>query len=350
MLNYCSWCVQPDTRPGIVFKNGICPACLYEEEKKTIDWDSRLEELRAIAAEANRCSKNYDCVVGVSGGKDSIFQALYARDELDLRVLLVNSEPEAITPIGVRNIENLINLGFDCIKLRPNPIVMKKLMRRDFFKYLNPIKVTEYSLYASTGIIADKFDIPLIIQGENPGLVLGDSGIIGGDAFQIYKANTLKDDWRIYLDSAEVKDLFMFHYSVNDLKAKGCKAIWLQYYLRDWSPRHNYEFSKAHGLTIREEGCEGEIGTYVLYSQLDNDFVPVNQLLKFIKFGFGQCTDHACWDIRAGRITREEAFELIDKYDGKCAEKYIEGLRNYLGITEKEFWDTVEKIWKEDNG
>ena len=106
---------------------------------------------------------NYDCVVGVSGGKDSTLQALIARDKLGLRCLLVNSEPEGITEIGKHNIENLKNLGFDVISLRPNPKLMKKLIKRDFYKYLNPQKVTEFSLYSSGYIIADEFNIPLII-------------------------------------------------------------------------------------------------------------------------------------------------------------------------------------------
>ena len=53
---------------------------------------------------------------------------------------------------------------------------MKKLVKRDFYKYLNPQKITKFSLYSSAYIITDQFNIPLIIQGENEGLTLGASG------------------------------------------------------------------------------------------------------------------------------------------------------------------------------
>ena len=160
-MKICKNCIQPDTRPGIYFDDhGVCGACIWEGEKKEIDWKSREKELRDIAEWAKKTTKsNYDCAIGVSGGKDSTKQALTARDLLGLRCLLINCEPEGITEIGRHNIENLKKLGFDVISLRPNPKVMRQLIKRDFYKYLNPVKITEFPLYASTYIIADKFDI-----------------------------------------------------------------------------------------------------------------------------------------------------------------------------------------------
>ena len=106
-MKICSNCIQPDTRPGLHFKDGICGACLWEDEKKKIDWNSRMQELQQIAKAAKENTKsNYDCVIGVSGGKDSTMQAIIARDQLGLRCLLVNNEPYGITEIGKYNIEN----------------------------------------------------------------------------------------------------------------------------------------------------------------------------------------------------------------------------------------------------
>ena len=108
-MRICKQCIQPDTRPNIYFNDeGICGACLWEEEIKSIDWNSRRKELQGIADWAkNNTKSNYDCVIGVSGGKDSTLQAIVARDELGLRPLLINAEPEGITDIGKYNIENL---------------------------------------------------------------------------------------------------------------------------------------------------------------------------------------------------------------------------------------------------
>ena len=359
-MKICKKCIQPDTRPGVFFDgNGICGACIWQNEMLKIDWNQREKELQEIANWAKKISKsNYDCVIGVSGGKDSTKQALTAKDRLGLRCLLVNSEPVGLTEIGKNNIENLKNLGFDVISLRPNPKVMKKLIRRDFFKYLNPVKITEYSLWASTYIIAEKFEIPLIIQGENPGLTLGTSNTgVGTDsnALKANELNTISNDWREYLEGTNVddKDLFFFHYNRKKLESKQVRAIWLNYFLKEWSNHNNAIFSKEHGLQWRSDNFDQEsIGTYLPYFQLDTDLTQVNQLLKFIKFGFGQTMDHACYDFREGRISRKEAIDLVLKLDGKCSNDYIKKFCEYTGITNEEFWKTTEKfrgvMWKKD--
>jgi len=360
IMKICKNCIQPDTRPDIYFNDeNICGACLWEKEKKTIDWNSREKELQDIANWAKKSSQsNYDCVIGVSGGKDSTKQAITARDQLGLHCLLVNSEPAGITEIGKHNIENLKNLGFDVTSIRPNPNVMKKLVKRDFYKYLNPVKITEYSLWSSTYIVAEKFNIPLIIQGENPGLTLGISlSGVGKDsnALKADQSSTLASGWKEYLtvEGINESDLYLFHYDRKKLEEKNIRAIWIQYFLKDWSNYNNAEFSKKYGFKDRGNDFEPEsIGTYASYFQLDGDLTQVNQMLKHIKFGFGQCMDHACYDIRENRITREEGIELVRKYDGKCAEKYILKFCNYIGISIEEFWRVVDKfrgsMWNKD--
>lgn len=350
-MKICKRCVQPDTRPKIYFsENGICGACIWEDEKEKVDWMQRGKELQEIADWAKKASMGaYDCVIGVSGGKDSTKQALTARDRLGLRCLLVNSEPEGITEIGKHNVENLKNLGFDVISIRPNPKIIKKLIKRDFYKYLNPVKITEYTLWCSSYIIADQFNVPLIIQGENAALTLGTSltGLgKGSDALNANQTQSLSTGWEEYIiDGVEEKDLFLYHYDREKLFKKGIRGIWLQYYLKEWSFRKNAEFSKEYGLLWRPDNFDpNTIGTYVLFSQLDSDFVQVNQMLKCIKFGFGQCVDHVCYDIRDGYLTRDEGIELVLKYDGKCAEKYIKQLCDYIEIRLDEFWETVNQF------
>ncbi len=350
-MQICKKCIQPDSRPGIFFNYGICGACIWEEEKKKIDWDLRKKELEGIAKWAiDTSSSNYDCAIGVSGGKDSTLQAIIARDELGLRPLLVNSEPTGITEIGKQNIENLKNLGFDVVSLRPNPKIMRKLVKRDFYKYLNPVKITEYSLYSSTYIIAEKFEIPLIIQGENPGLTLGARHTGVGTDSNALKANelqTLSSGWKEYLEveGVEEKDLYLFHYDRKKLEEKNTKAIWLNYFFKNWSFRGNAEFSRKYGLKCRSEDFDfSTIGTYVSYAQLDTDLTQVNQLLKFIKFGFGQCMDHACYDLRESRISKKEAIGLVKKYDGKCSIGYIEEFCKYININLEEFWKVANSF------
>ena len=362
-MKYCKKCVQPDSRPNVYFNDeGICGACLYQEDvENKIDWNQRQEELKNIAEKAKQKAKemnsNYDCAVGVSGGKDSTLQALYARDTLGLRTLLVNCEPEGLSEIGRKNIENIKQLGFDTISIRPNPKTMKGLIKRDFYKYINPVKVTEFPIWASTYRMAHLHKIPLIIQGENDCLTLGvrnDQGM-GGDAMLVSEQDTLASGWKEYLEEGvEEKDLYYYYFEGKQMKQDGIEAIWLQYYLKEWSQSKNAAFAMTHGLVARPHYFDPHsIGTYAGYYALDGDLNQVNQMIKYIKFGFGQCTDHACYDIRDGRLSRKEAIELVKRYDGQCDIRYVKQFCDYIEISLDEFWKVVDSargpMWKKDN-
>ncbi len=367
-MRYCRRCLQPDTRPGIKFnEDGVCYACIYEESKSSIDWNERAGQLEAIAEnarkEAERRGNPYDCVIGVSGGKDSLFQAIYARDRLGLHPLLVNCMPDQITSAGSSNIENLNGLGFDIISIRMNPQVARKLARKSFFERGNLITASEYCLWASAYIMADKFDIPLIIQGENAALTLGTALIqeTTDNAYSVVQLDTLRsfDIADLIKDVDGVTEKDMFFYRMPDIErmvAKGIRAIFLQYYVKEWSQVGNADFAVARGLKGRTEESLYDIGRYRRYTAVDCDLQIPNQMIKYLKFGFGYATDEAGYDIREGRLSREEAIPLVREYDGKCGKQYIKAACEYLSISEEEFWEVVDRyvnrelFYKNDEG
>ncbi len=358
-MRYCKRCLQPDTRPGVVFDDEqICFACRYEESKATIDWAQRHAELKAFAEEAKEEAKKrgntYDCIIGVSGGKDSTFQAVYANERLGLNPLLINCMPDEITEIGRKNIENLNNLGFDIISIRPNPIVAKKLARKSFFERGNIIAASEYCLWASSYIMAVKFNIPLIIQGENAALTLGaaKNQEPTGNAFSVMQLETIRgasvDSFVDLSNNITEKDLFLYKIpTVEEMQEKGIKAIFLQYYTRKWSQVTNADFAVARGLTGRTDDLHA-LGRYRRYTALDCDLQIPNQMIKYLKFGFGYATDEICYDIREGRFTREDGKWYVKEYDGLCGEQYIEKACKYLSITKEEFWEVVDRFVNRD--
>lgn len=358
-MRYCKKCLQPDTRPGIVFDDEqVCYACRYEESKATIDWDARKKELIAFAEEAKAESKKrgnvYDCVVGVSGGKDSLFQAVYAKEELGLNPMLVNCMPDEITEIGRHNLDNLNNLGFDIFSIRPNPIVAKKLARKTFYERGNIIASSEYGLWASSYIMADKFNIPLIIQGENAALTLGTAKNqeTTGNAFSVVQLETLRaqsvDSMVDEANGIYAKDLFTYKMpDVAEMEKKGIRAVFLQYYAKEWSQVYNADFAVARGLLGRQDDLH-DLGRYRRYTALDCDLQIVNQTIKYLKFGFGYATDEICYDIREGRFTREQGKWYVKEYDGLCGQYYIDKACKYLGITVEEFWRVVDQYVNKD--
>lgn len=365
-MKYCKKCLQPDTRPGILFNDqGICYACLYEEEKRKIDWKQRFSELKKIAdnakGEAKKRSNIYDCVIGVSGGKDSTFQAVYCKEKLGLHPLLVNCAPDEITELGKKNIDNLNHLGFDIISLKLNPDIAKKLARKSFFEKGNIVTASEYCLWASAYIIADKFNIPLIVQGENAALTLGAAlnQSQSDDAFSVVQLNTLGGFNSIDLIDPTIgiqaEDLYFYTMpDIDEMKRKGIRAVFLQYYAKEWSQVSNADFAIARGLSGRTDNLH-DIGRYRRFTGIDSDLIIANQMIKYLKFGFGFATDEACYDIREGRLTREDAIWYVKEYDGLCGKKYIQTACKYLSITEDEFWTVVDKyvnkkLFKKENG
>ena len=344
--------MQTDTRPGIRFDaDGICPACNYHESLKEIDWDERKKELDQIIAFGKENNHSgYDCIIGVSGGKDSTRQAFYVKDVLKMKPLLVSLgyPPEQVTQRGVDNVSNMINHGFDCITINPAPIVWRKLMNKGFFNYTNWCKSTELALFSSVPRLAIAYQIPLIWWGENAALQLGDMNVMGksgSDGNNLRKMNTLGGGDLTWLLSDEIKknEILQYAYpSEKEMEDANLRITFLGYFWKDWSLIDNGNFATLRGLEIRNEK-PWEIGDPVGITSLDEDWVTFNQMIKYLKYGFGRISDYVNEDIRNERISREEGIKLLKKFDGNCSPKYIKSFCNYIGISESEFWTEVDQ-------
>lgn len=350
-MKYCKTCLQPDTRPGVVFgEDGVCAACRYMfEEYPKIDWADRKRQLDRIVSWAKKRARGgFDCLIGISGGKDSCFQAYYVKEVLGLKALLVNNIPDGITDVGRHNLENLVQHGFDMIGFRPNPRIMAALTRQSFFEHGNPVKPSEYPLYNCSSMVAVKFGIPLIVQGENPAITLGYGQKLkrDGDALNIRHHNTLKGctaaEW--VQKGIGLRDLQFYQWPDEGTMRKKVKGIHLNYYVKDWSWNGNIEFAVKYGLHGRPYHDPNKTGRLSPYTSIDSDMQVVNQMLKYYKFGFGFVTDEVCYDIRERRRTREESIELVERYDGKCDDVYINQFCSYVDITRKQFNATLDKF------
>jgi N-acetyl sugar amidotransferase len=350
-MKYCKICLQTDTRPGIKFNSeGVCPACNYYESLKDVDWPERRKELDAIVSfgKANNHS-GYDCIIGVSGGKDSLRQALFVKNVLKMKPLLVSMgyPPEQVTQRGVDNVSNMINHGFDCVSINLSPKVWRKLMRKGFFNYTNWAKSTEFALFSSVPRLAIAYQIPLIWWGENTALQLGDLNVMGksgSDGNNLRKMNTLGggDITWLLSDGIKKSDILQYSYpSEKEMEDANLRITFLGYFWKDWSLIDNGNFSALRGLDIRNEPPQ-DIGDHVGITSLDENWVSLNQMIKYLKYGFGRISDYVNEDIRNQRITRVEGIQLLNKYDGTCSPNYIKSFSDYIGITVEEFWKQVD--------
>lgn len=348
---------MPPTRPGLVLDvEGICNACRWYEQKKTaIDWSARRHELQLIADEAKRLSKaSWDCVVGVSGGKDSTWQAVYVRDELGLNPLLVQFASSDGTEVGRYNLENLVKMGFSLLSVQPNPVIARNLCRKSFFTYGNIVKYSEHALYATPFRVAIDYDIPLVFFGENPALEVGDSntGTPGWDATGIRFNNTLGgeglDIW--VGDGISERDLLPYSFPGElEMDAWGGRGIFMGYYL-DWSGWNNALFALKNGFACVDYDYRA-IGIPYQHNSIDSFYGGfVNSMLKHIKLGFGHTSEFTSYDVRAGRLTRSQAIRLVKELDGKCGSNFIEDYCNWVRISKDQFWKVADsfrgKMWK----
>ena len=172
--------------------------------------------------------------------------------------------------------------------------------------------------------LAIKYKIPLILWGENPGLQLGDMRALGKNGFDgnnLRHLNTLSGATTEWMTSAisNVSKLIPYTYpSEDEFDANNIQIIYLGWFLGDWSHKNNSAYSVLNGLDIRNtEGLDSIENTGDLHrsTALDENWVTLNQLIKYYKFGFGRVTDYLSEDIRIGKINRSAAIKLVEKYD-----------------------------------
>ncbi|MFN6083276.1 MAG: N-acetyl sugar amidotransferase [Bacteroidota bacterium] len=350
-IQYCKKCLNVSTRPNIKFtEDGICPPCRFFETNYKAEPEvilEKLKETKAFAAKHNH--SGYDCIVGVSGGKDSTRQALYVKEKFGLKPLLVsmNYPPEQISSNGVNNLSNLISMGFDCINISCSPQTWKKAMRHAFIHFGNWAKATEYALFASVPRVAVAYQIPLIWWGENAAAVLGEMGVLGkdlSDGNRIKYGNTLQGgNFKWLLDiGIEKRQILQFIYpSDEEMDKAELRIIFLDFFMKEFSLTTNGNFSLLRGLHTKKPNPlinPDLTGT----SMVDEDFININMMLRYLKFGFGRTSDLMNEEIRYGRISREEAIEIVSKYDGNFDIEILKRFCNYIEIRISEFWEIAD--------
>lgn len=350
-MKYCRKCVLPETRPNLVIgEDGVCNACRNHGQKRDIDWPSREQAFHKVVENAKARSQGYDCLIPVSGGKDSTWQVIKCLT-YGLKPLCVTWAPPARTEIGRANLKNMISLGVDHIDYSISPAVEKIFTLRAFERFGSVAVPMHMAIFNIPLTIAARFDIPLVVWGENSAFEYG-SADDAKQGFQLDREwvrrfgvthGTTAEDW--ISEDLSRKDLTpYFGPSDDELAAKDIRAVFLGYYF-EWDPEETYAVAKAHGFRERLDGAKTG---YYDFADIDDDFISIHHWMKWYKFGFTRTWDNLSLEIRNGRISRDEAVRIIAERGDETPHEDIAKLCAFLDITTERFYEIAETFRDRD--
>lgn len=354
-LRRCTRCGLPETYETIEFDEfGVCNVCRQQEFKRgKIDWEGRKRMLEELVAEY-RGKYDYDCIVPFSGGKDSTFTLYYLVKEYKLKPLVVQFNHGFMRPNLLANNERTFKkLGVDVISFTPNWRVVKRLMRETL------IRKGDFCWHCHTGIfsypmhVAIKFNVPLVLWGEPSSEYTAyydyrDDEVETVDETRFNRFVNLgitAEDMKGMIEKdfdLDPRDLTPYTYPpLRDLKRLRYQSVCLGSYI-PWDAKRQSQ------LIMDELGWQGDQvegmppGRYT-YEKIECHMQGVRDYLKFLKRGYSRVTQMTALDIRNGRMTKEEADQLVAEWEGKKPPS-LELFLEYLEMTEEEFNEIVRKL------
>jgi N-acetyl sugar amidotransferase len=344
IIKYCIRCCVPETQEGVLFDEmGVCTACRSSEEKMHIDWTIREKQLRKILEEAKAKSGTaYDCVLPISGGKDSFFQAHVLVKVYGLKPLAVTFNQNWVSETGFYNLQRCLEV-FDLDHLQFTPA--RSLVNRLAKKSLDAIGDACWHCHAGLGAfplqVATRFKIPLLVWGEsiaeNAGRASYSNPGIKFDRDYFTKVSAKRSAHEMIGQELSAKDMHPFELpSYKEIEKTGVWGIHLGDYMFWDDERQTEWIREVYGW--KETEMEG---TYKGYKSAECIMAGVHDFTCYLKRGFGRATIQASVDVRNGLLTREEGFELIKQYD----QERPEALDYYLkitGLSEVEFYNVMK--------
>ncbi|MDY7080713.1 MAG: N-acetyl sugar amidotransferase [Chloroflexota bacterium] len=354
-MKYCKKCVMPDTRPGSLFdEEGVCQACRNYEKQGNIDWGARFKELRSLCEKHRREDGYYDCVVAVSGGKDSHFLTYMMKERMGMNPLLVCvADPFTHTVAGTHNLGNLAeSFNCDVIVFNMSTDLFRRVTRIGFEELGEPLRFIEAAIYTVPPKYAVAFNIPLIVYGENAAYTYGTTTKDSCSAQKYIAAGHSAAGEKL---GDEITDFWcergilmkemnaIAPPSQEDLERVKPEPVFMSYFV-PWDDEKNYQIAKRYGFRDLHHEWQRE-GFIEDYGQIDSLAYIVHLWMKYPKFGFARATDITCRWIRKGKITREEAKRLLMEHDHKLDQRAMEDFIAFMGYRPRQFWDIVEQFW-----
>ncbi|OGW83086.1 MAG: LPS biosynthesis protein [Omnitrophica bacterium RIFCSPHIGHO2_02_FULL_51_18] len=352
-MRRCRRCLYPENHPlGITFDDeGICSGCRVHEEKDRLDWNDREKKLvRILESYRTKTGRAHDCIIPVSGARDSYFIVHTIKNRFKLNPLLVTYNKHYNTRVGIRNLAYLRTLfGCDCLTLTVSPQIVKQITRAT----LENIGSMYWHCLAGQTVfpvqIAVRFKIPLIIWGVHQGC---DQVGMFSHMDEVEMTRKYRKDHDLM--GFEAEDLLRLHPNLKEadlnpyfyphdkiLERVGVRGIYLSNYIR-------WDSKKQHEDMIRLYGYEAspQERTFDTYNDVDCfHYSSLHDSLKWLKWGYGKVVDHACREIRLKRLTREEAIGLVQAFArNPFNEANLRIFLEWIGMDRAAFFSFVNKF------
>ncbi len=351
-MKFCTNCIMPNTRPGITFnEKGVCIACQNNEKKKNTDWDARMEELKVLCDKYRRKEPGqYDCIIAVSGGKDSHYQVHIMKEIMDMNPLLITVEDFfTMTEAGKHNVQNISEaFGCNIISFKPNRRAAKIISRYMFEKYGRPLWYVDRLLYTVPLYYAAALNIPLLVYGENVSYEYG--GVDDEETYsareQVFNGVAPGIELQELVDAGVPRDELTYLEAPSREILNALDPIYLSYFV-EWNGVKNYEFSKRRGF--KDLTHEWDRTNHIEnFNQIDSYGYLLNAWMKYPKYGHAYATDYAARWVRYGLLTREEAVKLAEERDHNVDPKIVEDFCDFTGMTIKEFYEALDNLYNKD--
>ena len=357
-IKYCAKCILPNSRPNLKFDDdGNNCNCATKDTKTAIDWDARQDSFRRLVSDIKNIDSSYNCIIPVSGGKDSTWQVLKAL-EFGLKPLCVTWRSPVRTEIGSENLSNLISLGVDHIDFSINPAIEKKFALKAFEVKGSPVIPMHMAIHALPLKIASAFRVPMVLWGENSAFEYGgsDEELKGYEITRdwIRKYGVTNDTDAIDWVSEDISLSDLWPYTLPDgafEKGAGIRGVFLGQFFK-WDPLEVYEQSRKNGFKSSEVI---KTGIYD-FADIDDKFlITIHHWMKWYKFGFTRAWDNLSLEIRAGRIARDEAIAILSENGPEYPIEEIKMFCEYVEISLDRFFEICENhrdknIWSKVDG
>lgn len=350
-MRYCKKCLMPDTRPGSIFtEDGVCQACLNYEERSRVDWTKRMEELKQLCDKYRRHDGYYDCILPVSGGKDSHFLLHAIKKEMGMNPLLLTiGDPFTKTKAGLKNFRNL-GEAFNCdhFLFYISPDFFRRVTRIAFEEWGEPLRFVEAAIHTVTLKTAVKLSVPLVVFGENSAYEYGNTARDTYSALEMILKifRSIDADYWLKKGVSKKEINSIIPPTQEELDRARPEVLFMSYFT-PWSSIEHLELARKYGFTDLSGEWKRE-GYIEDFEQIDSVAYLINLWLKYPKFGFQRTSDIVSRRVREGKIDLVEARRLIMENDHRLDGRVLKDFLDFTRYTEKEFWAIVEKFWNRD--